>query len=86
MKAVTIRELHAKTGRLLREASHHGQILVTDNGRPIARILPDPPPPEAPYFARRVPTAAFKKLDESGKTGRATDITEMISQDRDDQL
>jgi len=37
MKTVTIRQLHAKTGEVVRQASRHGQILVTDNGRTIAK-------------------------------------------------
>src|SRR5580693_6506232 len=41
MKTVTIRELHAKTGELVRDASRHGHILVTDNGRTIAKIVPE---------------------------------------------
>jgi prevent-host-death family protein len=40
MKTVTIRELHAKTGELVRQAQCHGEIWVTDNGRTIAKIIP----------------------------------------------
>ncbi len=40
MKTVSIRELHSRTGELVREASHYGEIRITDNGRVIARILP----------------------------------------------
>jgi prevent-host-death family protein len=85
MKTVTIRELHAKTGELVREASYHGYILVTDNGRIIAKIVPETNEPEIPYFARRRPSTTFAKLDSSGKTGRNSDSTLLISDDREDR-
>jgi prevent-host-death family protein len=37
MKTVTIRELHMNTGKLVR-ASVHGNILVTERGRPVALL------------------------------------------------
>jgi prevent-host-death family protein len=85
MKSITIRELHARTGELVRAASRHGEIQVTDNGRVIAKILPQATPAEVPYFARRKPSPAFKRLDASGKTGRGADITLGISEDRDER-
>jgi prevent-host-death family protein len=85
MKSVTIRELHAKTGELVREARRHGQILVTDNGRTIAKIVPEFAGSDVPFFARRKPSPGFSKLDDSGKTGRGTDVTEFISEDREDR-
>ena len=86
MKTITIRELHARTGELLRQASRHGEIRVTQNGRVIAKILPETDAPPTPYFARRKPSAAFKRLDASGKTGRGTDSTIGISEDREDRV
>jgi prevent-host-death family protein len=86
MKTVTLRELHAKTGQLVREASRHGHILVTDNGRTIAKIVPETEGIPVPYFGRRKPSTAFSRLDESGKTGRGTDVTQLISDDRDDRV
>jgi prevent-host-death family protein len=84
MKTISIRELHNRTGKLVREASRQGEIRVTDNGRLVARIVPQAEVSEIPYFARRKPSAAFKRLDDSGKTGRGTDSTIAISQDRED--
>ena len=86
MKTITIRELHARTGQLVRAASHHGEIRVTDNGRVIARILPDAGETKVPYFARRQPSEAFKRLDESGRTAGGTDVTKGISEDREDRV
>jgi antitoxin (DNA-binding transcriptional repressor) of toxin-antitoxin stability system len=83
MKTVTLRELHAQTGKWVREASRHGQILVTDNGRTIAKILPETGERGVPYFAQRKPSTAFIRLDETGKTGRGSDATEIISEDRE---
>ena len=83
MKTITIRELHNRTGALVRGASRHGEIRVTDNGRVVAKIVPLTEPPQVPYFARRKPSAAFKKLDSSRKTGGGADITQAISEDRD---
>ena len=85
MKTITIRELHARTGELLRQASHHGEIRVTQNGRVIAKILPETEAPQTPYFSRRKPSPAFKRFDASGKTGRGTDSTAGISEDREDR-
>jgi prevent-host-death family protein len=86
MKMVSIRELHAKTGKLVRDASRHGHILVTDNGRTIAKIIPETNGTGAPYFAQRNASRAFSKLDASGKTGRGIDVTQLISENREDRI
>jgi prevent-host-death family protein len=85
MKTISIRELHARTGEVVRQASRYGEIQVTDNGRVVAKIIPHNERSEEPYFARRQPSAAFKKLDQSGKTGGGTDSTIAISEDREDR-
>ena len=85
MKTITIRELHTRTGEFVRQASRHGEIWVTQSGRVIAKILPAAEAPQRPYFARRKPSPAFKRLDASGKTGRGTDSTAGISEDREDR-
>lgn len=85
MKTITIRELHNRTGAFVRGASRHGEIRVTDNGRVVAKIVPLTESPFVPYFARRKPSVAFKKLDASGKTGQGTDVTQAISEDREER-
>ena len=85
MKTITIRELHTRTGELVRQASSHGEIWVTQHGQVIAKILPATEAPRSPYFSRRKPSSAFKRLDASGKTGRGTDSTAGISEDREDR-
>jgi prevent-host-death family protein len=86
MKTVSIRELHAKTGELVRDASRHGHILVTDHGHIIAKIVPETNGAGIPYFAQRNASKAFSKLDASGKTGRGTGVTQLISEDREDRV
>jgi prevent-host-death family protein len=85
MKAITIRDLHAKTGEWVRQASEHGEILVTDNGRTVAKLVPEKPPKSTPYFSRRRLTARFRRLAASGKLSRGTDSTLAISADREDR-
>ncbi|MGP8199825.1 MAG: type II toxin-antitoxin system Phd/YefM family antitoxin [Limisphaerales bacterium] len=87
MKTITIRELHVSTGRWVRQAAHHGQILVTFHGRTVARIVPEAKVAAVPYFARRkFVSPALRKLVESGKLGRGgTDSTMAISEDREDR-
>lgn len=83
MKTISIRELHEKTGSWVRQSVHYGEIEVTDHGKTVARILPQVREPEAPYFARRKLTPAFRKLMESGKLRGGTDSTRLISDDRE---
>ena len=85
MKTITIRELHARTGRWVREVARHGQIIVTDSGQPVARLVPEDRAAAAPYFAKRKRSAKFKKLDDRGKMGRSVDATQALSEDRDDR-
>ena len=84
---VTIRELHARTGELVRQAARHGEIRVTDSGRIVAKILPEAEPAQVPYFARRrYVSPNIKKLIETGRLGRGgTDSTVAISEDREDR-
>ena len=87
MKTVSIRELHSRTGQLVRAAARHGEIRVTDSGRVIAKIVPETEGPEVPYFARRKMSAAFRRLYQSGRLGaEGTDVTQLISEDREDRV
>ena len=40
MKTISIRELHLKTGRWVRQAARGGAIVVTDRGRRVAALQP----------------------------------------------
>ena len=85
MKAISIRELHEKTGQWGRRVRQHGEILVTDHGEPVARLTPEVPRQDVPYFARRALSPAFRKLAASGRLSRGTDSTAAISADREDR-
>jgi len=88
MKTVSIRELHSRTGELVRQASQHGEIRVTDHGRVVAKILPEAAPAPVPYFARRrYISTRIKRLIESGTLGRGgTDSTVAVGEDREDRV
>lgn len=83
MKTISIRELHAKTGKYVRGAAQAGEIYITDRGKLVAKIVPQQEPEQTPYFARRKLTVAFRKLMESGKLRGGTDSTQIVSEDRD---
>jgi antitoxin (DNA-binding transcriptional repressor) of toxin-antitoxin stability system len=84
VKTISIRELHAKTGRWVRAAGRYGQILVTDNGKTVAKLLPERVAEQTPYFGRRnYLNADLRKSIETGQLGKGgTDSTDGISEDR----
>ena len=85
MKQVSLRELHEKTGSLIRNARRLGGLMVTDRGAPIARIEPvDSRPAPNPFLSRKV-LPAYQRLLRSGRLGRGTDSTQIVSADRDDR-
>jgi antitoxin (DNA-binding transcriptional repressor) of toxin-antitoxin stability system len=83
MKQVSLRELHEKTGALIRSAKRLGGLVVTDRGAPIARIEPvDSRPAPNPFLSRKV-LPAYQRLFRSGRLGRGPDSTQIVSDDRD---
>jgi prevent-host-death family protein len=87
MKSISIRELHARTGKWVRQVADHGQVVITDNGQAVARMVPEVKESKAPYFSqRRFINRKMKLWIESGKLGRGgTDATAGISEDREDR-
>jgi antitoxin (DNA-binding transcriptional repressor) of toxin-antitoxin stability system len=81
MKTITIRELHRNTGEWVRKAARFGEIHVSERGKTIAKIVPQPSQPEIPYFARRKLNPQFRRIMRRLRGG--TDITQIISEDRD---
>ena len=85
MKQVTLRQLHEKTGSLVRDAKRLGGLIVTDRGKPIARI--------EPVVARRTPNPflsrrmlpKYQRLLRSGRLGSGEDSTQIVSDDRDER-
>ena len=83
MKRVSIRELHARTGALVREARRLGGLIVTERGTAVARIEPvDSRAPVNPFRERRL-LPRYARLLRSGKLGRGTESTRIVSEDRD---
>ena len=83
MKRISIRELHEKTGSLVREARRLGGLIVTERGAPVARIEPvDSRPPANPFRDRKL-LPRYTRLVRSGKLGRGTESTRIVSEDQD---
>jgi prevent-host-death family protein len=83
MKSISIRELHDKTGQWLRRVADEGEIVVTDRGEPVARMLPPARVPEGNPFARRRLLRGMATLMERPIDG--PDSTEIVSSMRDDR-
>ena len=58
---------------------------MTDNGKPLAKLLPNFPVRETPYFARGKRSAAFERLERTGRLAKGRDSTIGISEDREDR-
>ena len=83
IKQVSLRELHEKTGALVRSTRRLGGLIITDRGAPIARIEPvDTRPASNPFLSRKV-LSAYQRLLRSGRLGAGTDSTLIVSDDRD---
>lgn len=53
MTTISIKELHERTGLWVRQAAEAGEVIITDHGHPIARLLPPAPPSKENPFKRR---------------------------------
>jgi prevent-host-death family protein len=74
---IPIRELHARTGHFVRLASRELEVVITQNGKPVARITPLPAPerPVEPLAKRRKLIPSYQKALSSGKLRSAKDST-----------
>lgn len=80
-RRVTLRELHERTGTLIREATAAGySVVVTDRGRPLATIVPYDADADRHRFVDRELSGPFAALQRKRVT---TDSTVGISEDRD---
>jgi antitoxin (DNA-binding transcriptional repressor) of toxin-antitoxin stability system len=87
VKTISLTELRARTAFWLREVAQFGEIYVMARGKIIRKIVPcapESPKSEVPYFARRVISPEFQRLEAEGKLKGGTDITESISEVRED--
>lgn len=81
MKTISLRELHQATGAWVRRAAKLGVIMITERGKPIARITPIAgQPARNPFRSRRLRPGYAKLL---GTLRGGTDSTEIVSGDRD---
>ncbi len=81
MKTISIRELHAKTGHWLRQVAEESEVVVTERGRPIARMLPPAEPQNGNLFRKRKFLPGVERLLQRPMKG--PDSTEIISAMRD---
>jgi prevent-host-death family protein len=80
IRRISLRELHERTGSLIREASAAGySVVVTDRGQPIATITPYAPDAERRAFRERQLSPAFTALQRKRALG---DSTLDVSEDR----
>jgi len=80
IKRISLRELHEKTGTLIREASTAGySVVITDRGRPVATITPYTADLERRSFRDRELLPAFEALQRRHTAG---DSTADVSDDR----
>jgi prevent-host-death family protein len=74
---IPIRELHARTGHYVRLASRETEVIITENGKPSARITPlafhQSTP--IPLGKRRSILPAYSKALSSGKLTSSKDST-----------
>jgi antitoxin (DNA-binding transcriptional repressor) of toxin-antitoxin stability system len=78
MVAITIRDLHMKTGDWVRKAARYEGIVVLDRKHPVARIVPFREADSGSTFAERRLVKGFGKMPY-----RKHDSGELISEDRD---
>ena len=62
MKTVSIKELHERTGHWLRRVRVDGEIVVTERGTPVARMVPPARPAASNPFTRRKLLPGIAKL------------------------
>lgn len=81
MRTISIKELHDRTGHWVRRVSEEREVVVTERGQPIARLLPAIPRAKTnPFLGRRLLPGVAPLLERRlGGPGS----TEVISDGRD---
>ncbi len=80
MKTISISELQKSTGAWVREAARIGSLIITNRGKPIARIESIGPYLQTNPFRTRKLRPGYSKL--FGKLGGGSDSTLAVSEDR----
>jgi prevent-host-death family protein len=81
MKTISIKELHEQTGHWLRRVRVDGEIIVTERGTPVARMVPPARPAAGNSFTRRKLMPGIAKLMQRPIGG--PDSAEVIASMRD---
>lgn len=81
MKTISIKELHDKTGHWLRRVKAEGEVVVTERGSPVARMLPPAAPLAGNPFAKRKLLRGVARIMQRPIDG--PDSTAVISEMRD---
>ena len=81
MTAISISELHEHTALWVSKATEQEPIVLTDKGRPVAKIVPLPAAKTANPFLTRKLLPGFAALQ--GKLYGGTDSTQIVSEMRD---
>ena len=81
MKTISLRELHASTGAWVREAARIGTLVITDRGKPVARLEAVTTDLQINPFRTRTLRPGYSKL--LNKLGGGTESTQIVSEDRD---
>lgn len=79
MRSISIKQLHDRTGHWLRLVHGEGEVVVTERGTPVARILPPSQAARANPFATRKLLRGVAKLIRRpvGGTGTTAVISDM---------
>lgn len=79
MKTISIKELHDKTGQWLRRVQAEGEVIITERGTPVARMLPPAKRAAGSVFAKRKLLRGVARLIERpiGGPGSAAIISGM---------
>lgn len=81
MKTISIKELHDKTGHWLRRVKAEGELIVTERGNPVARMLPPTQESAGNPFANRKLLRGVSRLMQRPMSG--PDSARIISAMRD---
>lgn len=80
MKTISIRELHLRTGAWVKKAAELGSIIVTERGRPVARLEAVEGPDRRNPFLNRKLRPGYRRL--MGKLTGGTDSVTIVSEER----
>ena len=81
MKAISIGELHRRTGNWVRSVARYGGIVVLDRNKPVAQLLPVTKKRRVKNFEDWKPLKRFAAALDRPVIGRP--VQEIISQDRE---